>query len=137
MSHPHIHAKSSVKLFGGSEEDYLAIHNWFDDSKAYLGDMRHRAMKHHTAGIYEAEKLFGETFRNSDDRIVYTRYVGEQHVLEDLGFIPTLEDWFENMEIQNWMMNREKKVRQFSRELPSSLRKKIKESQIMDQYDNT
>lgn len=132
MSHPHIHAKSSVKLFGGSEEDYIAIHNWFDDSKAFLGDMRHRAMKHHTAGIYEAEKLFGETFRNSDDRIVYTRYVGEQHVLEDLGFIPTLEDWFENMEIQNWMMNREKKVRQFGRDLPASLRLKVKESQIRD-----
>lgn len=135
MSHPHIHAKSSVKLFGGKVEDYLAIHNWFDDSKAFLGDMRHRAMKHHTAGIYEAERLFGETFKNSDDKIVYTRYVGEQHVLEDMGFIPTLEDWFENMELQNWMMNRDKRVRDFGKEIPRSLRGKIRESQIRDEQE--
>lgn len=129
MSHPHIHAKSSVKLFGGVPEDYMEIHNWFDDSKAFLGDMRHRALKHHTAGIYEAEKLFGEKFTNSDGKIVYTRYVGEQHVREDMGFLPTLEDWFENMELQDWMMNRDRRIREFGKGLPKSLRQKIRESQ--------
>lgn len=132
MSHPQIHAKNSVKYFGGKEEDYIAIHNWFDSSKAHLGDMRHRAMKHHTAGIYEAELLFGETFKNSDNRTVYTRYVGEQHVLEDMGFLPTLEDWLGNIEIQNWMMNREKRIKEFGKELPISLRIKIRESQLND-----
>lgn len=70
--------------------------------------MRHRALKHHTAGIYEAERLFGETFTNSDGKIVYTRYVGEQHVIEDMSFLPTLADWFDNMQLQDWMMNRDK-----------------------------
>jgi hypothetical protein len=129
MSHPHIHAKSSVKLFGGKPEDYIELHNWFDDSKAFLGDMRHRALKHHTAGIYEAERLFGEKFTNSDGKIVYTRYVGEQHVREDMGFLPTLEDWFENMELQDWMMNRDRRIREFGKGLPKSLRQKIRESQ--------
>ncbi|UGO46228.1 hypothetical protein PQE74_gp145 [Bacillus phage vB_BanS_Chewbecca] len=129
MSHPHIHAKSSVKFFGGKEEDYIAIHNWFDDSKAYLGDMRHRALKHHTAGIYEAERVFGESFVNSDGKKVYTRYVGEQHVIEDMGFLPSLADWLENMELQNWMMNRDKRVKEFGRELPRTLRQKIKETE--------
>lgn len=129
MSHPQIHAKSSVKLFGGRVEDYEEIHNWFDDSKAYLGDMRHRALKHHTAGIFEAEKLFGKSFLNSDGKTVYTRYVGEQHVIEDMGFLPSLEDWFENMELQDWMMNRDKRVRDFGKKLPRTLRAKIRESQ--------
>ncbi|AGI11838.1 hypothetical protein X915_gp184 [Bacillus phage vB_BanS-Tsamsa] len=129
MSHPHIHARSSVKFFGGKAEDYIAIHNWFDDSKAHLGDMRHRALKHHTAGIYEAERVFGETFVNSDGRTVYTRYVGEQHVIEDMGFLPSLADWLENMELQDWMMNRDKRVKEFGKELPRTLRQKIKEAE--------
>lgn len=129
VSHPHIHAKSSVKYFGGKPEDYIELHSWFDDSKALLGDMRHRALKHHTAGIFEAEKLFGETFKNSDGKTVYTRYVGEQHVIEDMGFLPTFADWIDGMEIQDWMMNREKRIKEFGRELPISLRKKIRESQ--------
>ncbi len=133
MSHPYIHAKNSVKFFGGKPEDYIDIHNWFDDSKSHLGDMRHRALKHHTAGIYEAERLFGERFTNSDGKTVYTRYVGEQHVIEDLGFLPTLEDWFENMQLQDWMMNREKRIKEFGKGLPKSLKQKIKESQMEDE----
>jgi hypothetical protein len=121
MSHPEIHSKNSVRKFGGSIEDYLPIHHWFDDSKAYLSDMRHRALKHHTAGIFECEKIFGKSFINSEGKTVYTRYVGEQHVIEDLGFIPTLEDWFENMEMQDWMMNRDKRVINIGKKIPKSI----------------
>ena len=32
--HPILHAKSSVKKFGGKWEDYIHIHNWFDETKA-------------------------------------------------------------------------------------------------------
>ncbi len=34
MAHPIKHAESSARRFGGKAEDYLAIHNWFDESKA-------------------------------------------------------------------------------------------------------
>jgi hypothetical protein len=34
MAHPLRHAESSARKFGGKPEDYLAIHNWFDESKA-------------------------------------------------------------------------------------------------------
>lgn len=121
MSHPEIHSRNSVRKFGGKPEDYLKIHSWFDDSKAYLADMRHRALKHHSAGIFECEKVFGSSFINSDNKVVYTRYVGEQHVIEDLGFIPTLEDWFENMVLQEWMMARDKRVIKKGKELPKSI----------------
>lgn len=126
IAHPEIHSQNSVKKFGGSVEDYLPIHQWFDDSKAYMADMRHRALKHHAAGIFECERVFGKSFVNSEGKTVYTRYVGEQHVLEDLGFIPTLEDWFENMELQKWMMNSDSRIRKITKgnKLPKSLENK-------------
>jgi hypothetical protein len=30
MAHPYHHALSSVKKWGGTVEDYLAVHSWFD-----------------------------------------------------------------------------------------------------------
>ena len=35
MAHPLKHAESSARKFGGKTEDYLAIHNWFDESKSF------------------------------------------------------------------------------------------------------
>ena len=34
---------------------------------------------------------------NSAGRVIPTRYVGEQHVKEDLGWIPSLKDWLEHV----------------------------------------
>jgi hypothetical protein len=66
MAHPIKHAQSSARKFGGKVEDYLPIHNWFDESKAFLGDFRHRALRHHAEGIFLAEKLFGVAIVNSE-----------------------------------------------------------------------
>jgi hypothetical protein len=33
VAHPYHHAVRSARLFGGKPEDYLAIHDWFDQSK--------------------------------------------------------------------------------------------------------
>lgn len=59
MAHPHFHAKSSARRFGGVPEDYYAIHNWIDQSKAHLADPRHRSLLHSTFGIFLAEQHFG------------------------------------------------------------------------------
>ncbi|WP_010497753.1 DUF6915 family protein [Paenibacillus elgii] len=127
MAHPEVHSLNSVKKFGGSVEDYLPIHQWFDDSKAYIADMRHRAFKHHAAGIFECERVFGKSLINSEGKTVYIRYIGEQHILEDLGFIPTLEDWFENMELQKWMMNVDTRIKKILKgeKLPKSLNREL------------
>ena len=103
MAHPLVHAESSAKKFGGKPEDYLAIHNWFDESKAYFADFRHRALRHHAEGIFLAEKLFGVAIVNSDGKRIPVRYVGEQHVREDLGRIPTVQDWLLEIRPQRWM----------------------------------
>lgn len=103
MAHPIRHAESSARKFGGKFEDYLVIHRWFDESKAFFADFRHRALRHHTQGIFMAERLFGTSVVNSDGRVVAVRYLGEQHVREDLGRIPTLQDWLANPKPAPWM----------------------------------
>lgn len=104
MAHPYHHALSSVKKWGGSVEDYQPIHDWFDASKAHMADFRHRALRHHSEGIFMAEQIFGTCITNSDGRIVPVRFIGEQHVTEDLGRIPSLSDWFRNIKAESWML---------------------------------
>ena len=103
MAHPLFHAKSSARKYGGKPDDYLAIHNWFDESKSYMGDVRHRALRHHAEGIFLCEKLFGVSITNSDGREVPVRFIGEQHVIEDLGRIPSVSDWLSEMTMKAWM----------------------------------
>lgn len=103
MANPFHHAVSSARKYGGKWEDYHPIHAWFDESKGYMADVRHRALRHHAEGIILCERIFGAVVKNSDGRDVPTRYIGEQHVIEDIGRIPSMQDWFENMTIQPWM----------------------------------
>jgi hypothetical protein len=106
MSHPLEHAKSSVRRWGGQISDYQLIHEWFDETKAWIGHSKHRMFRHHSEGIFECEKVFGPSFTNSDDKTVYTRYVGEQHVKEDCnGYIPTAKEWVDNINTPTeWMI---------------------------------
>ena len=94
MAHPEQHAVSSARKFGGIPEDYVEIHEWFDATKAWVGHSKHRMFRHHSEGIFECEKIFGTYLLNSDNKKVYTRYVGEQHVKEDCnGYIPSAKEW--------------------------------------------
>ena len=106
MAHPNIHAKSSVKKWGGTELDYMHIHNWLDDTKAWIGHSKHRLFRHHSEGIFECEKTFGVSFINSDDKTVYTRYVAEQHIKEDCNnYIPSAKEWIDNINTPKiWML---------------------------------
>lgn len=103
MSKPIIHARSSAKKFGGKEEDYLPIHDFFDQTKSHFPTNAHRAILHSSFGIFLIEKVFGHEIVNSDNKKVSVRDIGEQHILEDLGFIPTVADYLSNMEYKPWM----------------------------------
>jgi len=103
MAKPWIHSMSSAKKWGGKPEDYLPIHDFMDSSKAAHASVKHRAVLHNAFGIFLAERVFGHNLTNSDGRTVSVRDVAEQHVLEDLGTIPSLDDWLDHMAIEQWM----------------------------------
>jgi hypothetical protein len=104
MAHPYHHAISSSKKYGGEPGDYLDLHEWFDASKQHIADFRHRALRHHSAGIFMLEDVFGTTIMISTGRVVPVRFIGEQHVLEDLGRIPTVQDWLGTIQPESWML---------------------------------
>ena len=84
--------------------------------QAYFADFRHRALRHHSAGIYECMEKFGTCITNSNGRKVPVRQIGEQHVMEDCGRIPTVADWLGCIQPEPWM----KKVAMKSKELEES-----------------
>lgn len=53
--------------------------------------------------------VFGRTIVNSDGITVNVRDIGEQHVLEDMGTIPSVDNWLSNMTLQDWMGGTDKK----------------------------
>jgi hypothetical protein len=68
-----------------------------------LADFRHRALRHHAEGIFLCERVFGVTLTNSAGKAVPVRWVAEQHVKEDLGWIPTAADWLKEVRPRPWM----------------------------------
>lgn len=100
---PYLHGKLSVKKWGGCEADYQRIHDWMDQAKAHFPDMRHRAILHSSFGIYLCEQVFGTNITNSDNKVVSVRDIAEHHVIEDLGRIPTVQDYLEGMPFYNWL----------------------------------
>lgn len=105
MGHCYHHALSSVRKWGGEPADYLPIHQWFDEpSKLITADFRHRCLRHHAEGAFMAEKFFGAAITISTGRVVPVRLIAEQHILEDLGFIPSFADWARCIRPERWMM---------------------------------
>jgi len=105
-----------------------------------VSDVRHRAARHHSEGIFVCEQVFGTTItlstcakcgvaksdhwtKNGDEdmhvfspKLVPTRWVGEQHVREDLGNVPTLQDWLSELSLKPWMMRSRKLSRELEKE---------------------
>lgn len=111
---PYKHAESSAKKWGGTPEDYLYIHRWFDETKAFTGDWTHRALRHHSAGIEWVCEEKGDVvmvYIDGKPRHIPTKLVAEQHVMEDCGFIPTPQDWLKGLTKQpaDWMLRVGKK----------------------------
>ena len=98
-----VHARSSARKFGGVPDDYLAIHEKMDSTKSAHADVTHRCVFHSAFGIFLIEEIFGRTLANSDGKEVFVRDIAEQHVLEDLGRIPSLSDWLNEMPVKPWM----------------------------------
>lgn len=131
MSKPFIHSISSAKKFGGKPEDYADLHNMLDSSKSVIGDNRHRALTHNAWFVFIMEKIFGETRVNSDGRRYSVREICEQHILEDFGgkFIPTAQDYLQEIEFKPWMGNGKG-------EPPKSVRKELSNEEVKIDKEN-
>lgn len=111
MANAIIHSQSSVKKFGGKLEDYLTIHEKMDCSKAYISDNRHRALTHTMFWVKEVMiPIYGsyiEVTKNDKLIKVSVKDICEQHILEDfrMKFIPTAQDFLQEMEFKEWMQN--------------------------------
>ena len=103
MARSYHHAVSSARKFGGTPDDYIEIHTWLDRSKEIVADFRHRVLRHHSEGVFLAETIFGVTITNSAGRDVPVRLIAEQHILEDLGRIPSFADWVRCIKPESWM----------------------------------
>jgi hypothetical protein len=125
------HAVISSKKHGGKPEDYQKLHDFIDSSKATLADVRHRALLHSSFGIYLCEQLFGHTIKNTDGTEVPTRLLAEEHILEDLGFIPTVEHWLAEMPLRKWMSGTRKKNK-LEPEPPSEFKHTKVEEVVLD-----
>lgn len=87
---------SASHKWGGTPEDYIEIESFIDSSKKTHGDYRHRAMYHHTLGVYLCEDMFGKTItiqKNKKSIEVPVRLIAERHIVEDLGFLPSPADY--------------------------------------------
>ncbi len=92
------HCQLSVRKFGGTIEDYTKIHSFIDSSKYFYPHYKHRILLHNTFGAYLATIKFGEYTNNG----ILVRDVVFEHCKEDLdGKVPTLDNWFDNIELCN------------------------------------
>lgn len=107
-----MHARSAAKKWGGSWENYIELEEFIDGSKRIIGDVRHRSMYHHTEGVWLCQRIFGRVLhiQREHGRIeVPTRLVAEQHILEDLGWLPSPADYIDGMPIKAWMSGSQRK----------------------------
>jgi hypothetical protein len=104
------HAQSAARKWGGEPDDYIAIEEFIDSSKKLIGDVRHRSMYHHTAGVWLCQEIFGRTIAVGERGIqVPVRLIAERHVLEDLGWLPSPKDYIDGMVIKPWMSGAQRK----------------------------
>jgi hypothetical protein len=83
---PYLHAISSASQRGGHWQDYLAVHEFLDSTKALCPDIRHRMILHSVDfGAALTRMAFPD--RGDTDEIV------RQHIVEDLGTPRRLSDW--------------------------------------------
>ncbi len=97
------HARGSVKRYGGQVEDYLPIHTLIDEPKGAMADVRHRAILHNSFGPFLVERVFGYYITNSDGKKIAVRQIAEDHIVEDLGRIPSVEEWLRELPVKSWM----------------------------------
>lgn len=93
--------EASIKRFGGTADEHLPVHA-FLDGEGTMDPIVAGLTRHHAAGIFLAEEVFGTTV-TIQSRPVPTRYLAELHVNTEVGRIPSVNDWLKRISVQGWM----------------------------------
>jgi hypothetical protein len=67
------HARITARRYGGEWQDWIAIHDWIDRSKAIFPSMQRRMFLHSDFGEWLAVKIHGEAIRSKSGTVVTTR----------------------------------------------------------------
>ncbi len=129
MANPEVHARSSVKRWGGKISDYIDIHILLDSPKVTMNNNTSRMLTHNIWFCRQIiPMIFGYNITNSDGRSVDTVDIASLHVSEDFRgkFVPTVQDYLQHMQVQPWMNNGVKDIEnpeatQFANELKERL----------------
>ncbi len=73
------HARITARRYGGEWQDWIAIHDWIDRSKAIFPSMQHRMFLHSDFGEWLAVKIHGEAIRSKSGTVVTTRDLFRDH----------------------------------------------------------
>jgi hypothetical protein len=87
------HAKGTEVRHGGTWLDYIKVHSFIDSSKATFATTAHRALLHNQLGLELAVRIHGPVITNSDGVALDTRQIVIEHLEEDVGMVPTLDQW--------------------------------------------
>lgn len=128
---PEIHAKSSVKRWGGKVSDYIQLHELLDSPKETMNNNTSRMLTHNVWFCYKIiPKIFGYNITNSDGKSVETIDIAMLHVAEDfrMKFVPTVQDYLKHLQVQPWMNNGVKDIQnEEATELAQELISKLKQ----------
>ena len=97
-------ANASAARFGGDASAYLALHDWFLETRNWSDGPEHLLFRHHAFGIFEAEARFGPVIALDNGKAVPTRVVAERHVQTVLGRVPSATDFLRRIKGERWML---------------------------------
>jgi hypothetical protein len=100
------HARITAHRYGGEWQDWIAIHDWIDRSKAIFPSMQHRMFLHSDFGEWLIVRTHGESINAEDGAVVSTRDLFRDHQVEDLGRVVTLAEWLHEVDADYWTRRR-------------------------------
>jgi hypothetical protein len=100
------HARITAHRYGGGWQDWIAIHDWIDRSKAVFPSMQHRMFLHSDFGEWLTVKIHGEAIRSKSGIVISTRDLFRDHQMEDLGRVVTLAEWLREIDADYWTRRR-------------------------------
>src|SRR6266508_4553178 len=97
------HARITARRYGGEWQDWIAIHDWIDRSKAIFPSMQHRMFLHSDFGEWLAVRIHGEAIEAEDGTVIPTRDLFRDHQAEDLGRVSTLAEGRREVDTADWL----------------------------------